>query len=675
MGTPLIQAVKAQNLEMVKDNHQFLRKKGANGMTALMHAVQYKNDKIVGLLLSEVKLQDDKGRTALYYALECDAFEITQFLISEAGYRDKKRLTPFEHFLSTKPDGLRFVMERWLQYSYDHLFSEACHENHEYVEKLLTSLYGLPRNGTNLIRAVILHCRENRHSSLIEKYLWQARLQDSKGMTALMYAASYGNAELVKSLSKEEMGLRDRDGNPALYYAITQSNRECASLLLSEASICNNDCYTVLDSCIQGHTDIVIQLIELLANLADTQTAFDFAVQHGHKVCAIFLLTGKLTWNGGTLLMASALANRPDIARSYLHKAGCRDKQGRTALMHAVESDHCELVSLLLHLESGMKDDTKSTALIMAAKKGNVDFVNLLRETEKGYTDKFGWTALMYAIANGQMECAELLIGEAGTQSIEENGRWKKGASALMIASNKGLLELVSALRAYEKGLLDEEGYSALLYAIGAGHDGCARLLLDEIVVTSPSGITQLAYLHALLKKEESDMTNDTHALMVSPMSENMIESTTNDCSSDRYETRYRSIYTSISNELEETFQRYTLRCLQVMTPRLLKVRLQCLFDIPPGILDIILTILFDGVDFLEVLDDALLFGAQGDSCIVCYCQYSDTVTSPCRHMLMCYACAEQVYKSENPLCPYCRIVIDNLIVLEPVQNIGGISQ
>ncbi|TNJ26480.1 Kinase, NEK [Giardia muris] len=69
----------------------------------------------------------------------------------------------------------------------------------------------------------------------------QARTRDKSGRTALMHAAEYGQADLVKVLRPLEARLRDMKGWTALMYAAVHGHKECVTLLLLEADLVNED--------------------------------------------------------------------------------------------------------------------------------------------------------------------------------------------------------------------------------------------------------------------------------------------------------------------------------------------------------------------------------------------------------------------------------------------------
>jgi hypothetical protein len=67
---------------------------------------------------------------------------------------------------------------------------------------------------------------------------------------------------------------------------------------------------------------------------------------------------------------------------------------------------------------------------------------------------------------------------------------------------------------------------------------------------------------------------------------------------------------------------------------------------------------------FDEDIDDC------GADCVVCMCDLRDTIILPCRHLCLCYACAESLrYQANN--CPICRAPFIALLQIRAVQRMS----
>ena len=114
-----------------------------------------------------------------------------------------------------------------------------------------------------------------------------------------------------------------------------------------------------------------------------------------------------------------------------------KDKNEKTALMYAAETDNAEMVKSLIEAgaEVNVKDKSGKTALMYAAQKGSTDNVRILLDAkaEVNARDEDGRTALMYAAINGfGYKLQALLLADA-----EVNLKDKSGKTALMLAKEK----------------------------------------------------------------------------------------------------------------------------------------------------------------------------------------------------------------------------------------------
>ena len=63
-------------------------------------------------------------------------------------------------------------------------------------------------------------------------------------------------------------------------------------------------------------------------------------------------------------------------------------------------------------------------------------------------------------------------------------------------------------------------------------------------------------------------------------------------------------------------------------------------------------------------------FDDCGADCVVCMCDLRDTIILPCRHLCLCYACAESLrYQASN--CPICRAPFIALLQIRAVQKMS----
>lgn len=133
-------------------------------------------------------------------------------------------------------------------------------------------------------------------------------------------------------------------------------------------------------------------------------------------------------------LTRAAKAGNIEGVRRHIRYAGCKDAEGQTALMKAVEVRSSACIDLLLPVEGNMQDNR-------------------------------GWTALMRAADNGDSYIAGKLLCEARRQSWKKKTVFPPGTTALMIATYRRAPRVVELLKPYEEHLVDHKGHTASWYA------------------------------------------------------------------------------------------------------------------------------------------------------------------------------------------------------------------
>ncbi|EFO62966.1 Kinase, NEK [Giardia lamblia P15] len=180
--------------------------------------------------------------------------------------------------------------------------------------------------------------------------------QDSKGMTAMMYAAEADRFQIVELLLEHEKCIRDKNGWTALMRA-AQKNSVNSLRLLIKAEVR-----------MQSH-------------------------------------------NGRTALMEAITKKSLNSAVELVeYERGYQDRSGCTALMCAAEKGLTEIVIRLLDSEKRRQDDSGVSALMKAAAKNRVDVVSVLAECEAGLKNKKGETALEIAQDRGYLEVTKILM-------------------------------------------------------------------------------------------------------------------------------------------------------------------------------------------------------------------------------------------------------------------------
>ena len=120
-----------------------------------------------------------------------------------------------------------------------------------------------------------------------------------------------------------------------------------------------------------------------------------------------------------TALMIAAQGGHKEVVEAFFeHEKGIRDNQSHNALYWALKSGHIKLAKIVMPHEDPT-DEKEITALMRAAAKGDAEMVELLVPLQKGAKDKDGNTALVHALKNRHEGTAWLLI-EHESRSLPE---------------------------------------------------------------------------------------------------------------------------------------------------------------------------------------------------------------------------------------------------------------
>lgn len=196
------------------------------------------------------------------------------------------------------------------------------------------------------------------------------------GMTALMHAASQGQADTVRLLLAQGAYAQARDsrGNTALMHAITNGHPDTFRLILDALAKENIASINVVN--FDGHTALAL------------------AATHGRTEMVRALLdAGANIWWGGALdggwdpLHRAARGGYTEIVRLLLDK-GARvnstPKSKISALMLAAENGHTKTVKLLLErgADANATSADGATAMSLAQGAGHAEIVQQLHEAQ-----------------------------------------------------------------------------------------------------------------------------------------------------------------------------------------------------------------------------------------------------------------------------------------------------
>ncbi|KAM9859110.1 serine/threonine-protein phosphatase 6 regulatory ankyrin repeat subunit C [Aulostomus maculatus] len=277
-------------------------------------------------------------------------------------------------------------------------------------------------------------------------------LKNSKGYSAVHYAAAYGNKQHLELLLEISFNCLEE----------VESNIPVSPLHLAA---------------FYGHCDALHLLCETLVSLdvrdIEGQTALHLAAQKGFASCVEVLLKHQASYT----------------LREHKHKW--------TALHVAAAEGQMDCLLLLVNREQSTDiidspDTQGQTALMLAAVGCHTDCVHILLEkgAKPDAGDKKGFTALHRSAMLGSDDCVSALL-EHGASAL---CRDSQGRTPLHLAASCGHTELLHfLLKAAFKtdpldSILDYSGYTPTHWAAYHGCEGCLRLLLENKLFSSQEG-------------------------------------------------------------------------------------------------------------------------------------------------------------------------------------------
>ncbi|EFO65480.1 Protein 21.1 [Giardia lamblia P15] len=465
-------AVETDNLAVVQElGTVFARSTNETGNTALMIAAKRLSLAVVRILapLECGVIHAITGNTALHYAMMRSTFQTLR-----SGADSSCSYAAFEEFVLAQIIRILAPQEGTIKNAAGEL-PVSIGISHTYpnsVIRLLLSYSGdIPKAPDTLIESV-------RDNDIIGVYL-------NLGQT----------------------GRVDTFGNTALAYAIASKNLTCVKLLSTERDICISSGITpwqlARDS---GFTDALTILEQNPVTDSDGNTQLHRAVMGGDiGSTRLFLSLVRKKNNDGytALMLAAALKHKEIVCLLRNYEAGERDHNGHTALHQSCLHGREEMALLLLEYEksvlSGVPAEESApnscrdipsrflapgiSAAEMAFYMGNFDLAKNLLLPEHILTsppDKCGRTNLMIGALNSDPFMVFCHLGQVG---LVDND----GFTALMHASRHGNLECAVLLASLEAGFIVTTGnryLSAIDFAVLSGSFNIAEAIAEyELIV------------------------------------------------------------------------------------------------------------------------------------------------------------------------------------------------
>ena len=308
---------------------------------------------------------------------------------------------------------------------------------------------------------------------------------DGAGMTPLIWAARYGNEDVVRLLLRKkhvQPGRRDtKSGRTALSWAAGNGHERVVRVFFGPQFASPGN--------LEGWWGEAVRVVGVLfgwkyvnpdSSCEQGQTPLSWAAENGHEGIVRLLL------------------GRKDVNPDSLSKSG------QTPLSLAAEHGHEGIVKLLLEREDVNPDSscvTGRTPLLFAAQNGHEGIVKLLLERGDVNLDipdgYFGQTPLLLAVVNGYEGIMKLLLGRDDVSPNTSDGIY--GRAPLSLAAEYGYEGIVKLLLGREDVHSDSSGrydQTPLSLAAKNGHEGIVRLLLEREDVnpdsSDESGVTPL---------------------------------------------------------------------------------------------------------------------------------------------------------------------------------------
>ncbi|XP_017759766.1 PREDICTED: uncharacterized protein LOC108550534 isoform X2 [Eufriesea mexicana] len=181
--------------------------------------------------------------------------------------------------------------------------------------------------------------------------------------------------ECSSSLLEYIVNMTDSSGNTAMHYAVSHGNFDVVSILL-DSKVCD-----INKANVAGYTAV------MLAALAEVRNSTHASVANRLFQLADVNIRAKL--HGQTALMLAVSHGRKDMTQLLLDAGAAvniQDEDGSTALMCAAEHGHTDIVRLLLahpDCDPSIVDIDGSSALKIALEAGNRDIGVLLYAHER----------------------------------------------------------------------------------------------------------------------------------------------------------------------------------------------------------------------------------------------------------------------------------------------------
>lgn len=428
-----------------------------NGLTALMYAAKKGHTDMVSLLLNhESMMIDSNGYTALMHAITQGHIGCIQLLVKvEANYSTLDGITA--GILATKD--INNIMKQFTSQVTPQITPVTIQRTPDTKKVSNTKRSVTPSINQNIATNDERHSIINKLTIAQIVTAYEDTCDPTTYLTCLMIAVRYHSTELMK-MFMHQAGCQTPKGLTALHLAVQELFVDGVILLAPREMR-----YTTLYS-INGfsfYRATALCLAALIGGCSDNK-----AISQG-----IF----RNNSNSGSSQQGDRVISSQNYFRSVSQYSFGNALSARATTRSSRDNERAIFLILntLVPLEATYKEPgTGKTALIAAAAVGNAVAVRALVKFEGGCKMLKGWTAMMCCVCRASSSTAQNLCT---------------------------YIECINALLPYEKGIVSECGWTALVYASAYLNLACIEVLAP--FEAAMSGETALSFLGALVADNE----------------------------------------------------------------------------------------------------------------------------------------------------------------------------
>ena len=336
---------------------------------------------------------------------------------------------------------------------------------------------------------------------VIKMKRWDVNETDSAGATPLIWAARYGNEEVVRLLLRKKHIQPDQqdesEERTALSWAAGNGHEGVVRLFLAPRFVNPESigrrwgkAARIVGEFFSG------RYVNPDSASKYGQTPLSWASENGHEGIVKLLLEWKdvnpnsTSISDETPLKLAAENGHEGIVKLLLGRKDINpnssSKYVKTPLSLAAENGHEGIVKLLLEREDVNPNSTSrwgKTPLSLAAKNGHERIVKLLLERKDVNPDsstKFVETPLSLAAENGHEGIVKLLLERKDVNPDSSN---KSGRTPLSFAAengHEGIVKLLLERKDVNPDSSNNSGRTPLSWAARNGHEGIVKLLLGR---------------------------------------------------------------------------------------------------------------------------------------------------------------------------------------------------